>query len=211
MVKPCSRNKNSPLVRLQNKYERYGTENNVLSGRGLARRPLSARRVHIKMTSHVAQCIHNTSYCAARELCRLQIWTKRYREHFTVLVIWTLVYREHVPRTFCQGFVPRTYMNGLLDCRVCSVIIWISAKTSSLGAFTLLTSRFLKSRHFDPTIYTCAKNCEVSVSRNFAIFWLVVRMCDHRLQCMHSCMQRMQYAWGPRISIHVSKSARSYM
>ena len=113
MVKPCSRNKNSPLVRLQNKYERYGTENNVLSGRGLARRPLSARRVHIKMTSHVAQCIHNTSYCAARELCRLQIWTKRYREHFTVLVIWTLVYREHVPRTFCQGFVPRTYMNGL--------------------------------------------------------------------------------------------------
>ena len=49
------------------------------------------------------------------------------------------------------------------------------------------TSRFLKSRHF-------AKNREVSVSRNFAIFWLVVRMCDHRLQCMHSCMQRMQYA-----------------
>ena len=24
-----------------------------------------------------------------------------------------------------------------------------------------------------------------------------------------ACMQRMQYAWGPRISIHVSKSARS--
>ena len=43
-------------------------------------------------------------------------------------------------------------------------------------------------RHFDPTIYTCAKNREVSVSRNFAIFWLVVRMCDHRLQCMHSCI-----------------------
>ena len=65
---------------------------------------------------------------------------------------------------------------------------------NTLGAFTLLTSRFLKSRHFDPIIYTCAKNREVSVSRNFAIFWLVVRMCDHRLQCMHSCMQRMQYA-----------------
>ena len=29
---------------------------------------------------------------------------------------------------------------------------------SKIGAFTLLTSRFLKSRHFDPTIYTCAKN-----------------------------------------------------
>ena len=28
-------------------------------------------------------------------------------------------------------------------------------------------------------------------------------------ECMHLCMQRMQYAWGPRISIHVSKSARS--
>ena len=81
---------------------------------------------------------------------------------------------------------------------------WI--KTVLLGAFTLLTSRLLKSRHFDPTIYTCAKNGEVSVSRNFTIFWLVVRMCDHRLQCMHSCMQ---YAWGPRILIHVSKSAHS--
>ena len=33
----------------------------------------------------------------------------------------------------------------------------------TIGAFTLLTSRFLKSRHFDPTIYTCAKNREVSV------------------------------------------------
>ena len=37
----------------------------------------------------------------------------------------------------------------------------------TLGAFTLLTSRFLKSRHFDHTIYTCAKNREVSVSRFF--------------------------------------------
>ena len=79
-------------------------------------------------------------------------------------------------------------------------------KSVKIGAFTLLTSRFLKSRHLDPTIYTCAKNREVSVSQNFTIFWLVVRMCDHRLQCMHECMQ---YAWGPRISIHVSKSARS--
>ena len=40
----------------------------------------------------------------------------------------------------------------------------------------------LISRQFDPTIYICAKNCEVSVSRNFVMFWLVVRMCDHRLQ-----------------------------
>ena len=45
-----------------------------------------------------------------------------------------------------------------------------------------------------PNYYFYTKNREVSVSRNFAIFWLVVRMCDHRLQCMHSCMQRMQYA-----------------
>ena len=29
-----------------------------------------------------------------------------------------------------------------------------------LGAFTLLISRFLKSRHLDPIIYTCAKNRE---------------------------------------------------
>ena len=70
----------------------------------------------------------------------------------------------------------------------------VQANWPRAGAFTLLTSRFLKSRHFDPTIYTCAKNREVSVSQNFAIFWLVLRMCDHRLQCMHSCMQRIQYA-----------------
>ena len=67
-----------------------------------------------------------------------------------------------------------------------------SLQKEKLGAFTLLTSRFLKSRHFDPTIYTCAKKSRSSVSRssvsrNFTIFWLVVRMCDHRLQCMHSC------------------------
>ena len=85
----------------------------------------------------------------------------------------------------------------------------IKRNPSTEGAFTLLTSRFLKSQHFDPTIYTCAKTREVSWNWNFASFWLVVRMCDHRLQCMHSCMHRMQYAWGPRISINVSKSARS--
>ena len=95
-------------------YERYGTENNVLRWAGLSTQTaISTESAHQNDLAHVAQCIHNTSYCAARELCRLQIWTKRYREHFTVLVIWTLVYREHVPRTFCQGFVPRTYMNGL--------------------------------------------------------------------------------------------------
>ena len=64
----------------------------------------------------------------------------------------------------------------------------ISPHCTHLGAFTLLTSRFLKSEHFDPTIYTCAKNHEVSVSRNFAIFWLVVRMCDHRLVAVHAFM-----------------------
>ena len=101
MVKPCSRNKNSPLVRLQNKYERYGTENNVLSGRGLARRPLSARKVHIKMTSHVAQCIHNTSYCAAPR----------------IVPVTNL--NEAVPRTFhsarnMNACVPRTCSENIL-------------------------------------------------------------------------------------------------
>ena len=77
----------------------------------------------------------------------------------------------------------------------------------TVGAFTLQTSRFLKSRHLDPTIYTCAKNREVSVSQNFTIFWLLVRMCDHKL-CMHSCMQRMQYVWGPRIYRYTFQRAR---
>ena len=61
----------APLVHIQNKYERCATENIVLSGRGLARRPLSAQRVHTEMTSHVAQCIHNKSYCADRDVCPL--------------------------------------------------------------------------------------------------------------------------------------------
>ena len=39
-----------------------------------------------------------------------------------------------------------------------------------IGAFTLLTSQFLKSQHFDPTIYTCAKTREVSWNWNFASF-----------------------------------------
>ena len=44
------------------------------------------------------------------------------------------------------------------------------------NAFTLLTSRFKKSRHLDPTIYTCAKNRKVSVfffPRNFSCNFLV--------------------------------------
>ena len=99
--KPCSRNKNSPLVRLQNKYERYGTENNVLSGRGLARRPLSARRVHIKMTSHVAQCIHNTSILRSPR----------------IVPVTNL--NEAVPRTFhsarnMNACVPRTCSENIL-------------------------------------------------------------------------------------------------
>ena len=81
-------------------------------------------------------------------------------------------------------------------------------KSYKIGAFTLLTSRFLKSQHFDPTIYTCAKTRKVSWNWNFASFWLVVRMCDHRLQCMHSCMHRMQCAWGPRIYLYTFQRAR---
>ena len=61
---------------------------------------------------HVAQCIHKSSYCADRDVWRFKIWTKGYREHFTVLAIWTLVYRELVSRTFSRVRVPRTYMNG---------------------------------------------------------------------------------------------------
>ena len=61
---------NRPLVHDRSNYEHYemliGTNsNNVLSGRGLARSDaVSARRVHIKMTSHVCgQCdVHNTCW-----------------------------------------------------------------------------------------------------------------------------------------------------
>ena len=45
---------------------------------------------------------------------------------------------------------------------------------------SLVTSQFLISQYFDPTIYTCAKNCEVSASRNITIFWLVKTcMCEY--------------------------------
>ena len=78
-----------------------------------------------------------------------------------------------------------------------------------LGAFTLLTSRFLKLRHFDPTIYICAKK-----SRSFSFMklrddFLLGSAHVRSLATVHACMQRMQYAWGPRISINVSKSGRS--
>ena len=90
----------------------------------------------------------------------------------------------------CSSYISARYLGALKH----GIIISNRVSTVKVGAFTLLTLRFLKSRHFDPTIYTCANNREVSVSRNFTIFGLVVRMCDHRLQCMHSCMQSMQYA-----------------
>ena len=72
----------APLVCLRNEVWTMRNRKHVLTGRGLARRPPSAWRVHIKITSHVAQCIHNKSYCADRDVCRFyKIWTKGYREH----------------------------------------------------------------------------------------------------------------------------------
>ena len=97
----------TPLVHLQNAVWTMWNREHVLTGRGLARRPLSARRVHVNMTSHVAQCIHvNKSHCALRRprcVPLLNLNGKGYREHFTVLAIWTLVYWELVSRTFCRG------------------------------------------------------------------------------------------------------------
>ena len=45
---------------------------------------------------------------------------------------------------------------------------------------------------------------------NFAIFWLVVRMCDHRLRsaCIHAHRRACSMHRGPRISIHVSRNTR---
>ena len=62
----------------------------------------------------LTRCAVYTQYVILRRprCVPFSTWTNGYREHFTVLVIWTLVYREHVPRTFCRGCVPRTYMNG---------------------------------------------------------------------------------------------------
>ena len=47
---------------------------------------------------------------------------------------------------------------------------------------------------------------ETETSRVFK--WLVVRMCDDRLQCMHSCMHPMQYAWGLRGYLYTFQRAR---
>ena len=38
-----------------------------------------------------------------------------------------------------------------------------------VGVFTLLTSRFLKLRHFDPTIYTCAKSFSFTKLHDFLV------------------------------------------
>ena len=141
-------------------------------------------------------------FTLARKIAKFQF-------HETSQIFW-LVVRMCDHRLQCMhALAIQLVQSALIKIFVRKIYGACHNKKFCIGAFTLLTSRFLKSRHFDPTIYTCAKNREVSVSRNFAIFWLVVRMCDHRLQCMHLCMQCMQYAWGPRISIHVSKSARS--
>ena len=60
----------------------------------------------------LTRCAVYTQYVILRRprCVPFSTWTNGYREHFTVLVIWTLVYREHVPRTFCRGCVPRTYI-----------------------------------------------------------------------------------------------------
>ena len=99
-----------PLVRLRNEVWTMWNREHVLTGRGLARRPLSARRVHVKMTSHVAQCMYtishtaqiemyadfkserrgteNISQCSQSErLCTENL----FREHFA-----RVVYREHI-------------------------------------------------------------------------------------------------------------------
>ena len=95
----------------------------------------------------VAQCNALKSNCAARESCRLQIWTLWYREQFIYLVIWTHVYRELVPRTCsenkCTGVsVPRTYMNGPIG-------VWINCskfkiQISDTGIWNAVLSLWLE-------------------------------------------------------------------
>ena len=105
----------APLVCLRNKVWTMWNREHVQTGRGLARRPLSPRRPHqpCVILLHVAQYLHNKSYCADWDVCRFKIWANGYREHFPVLAIWMLMYRELVSRTFSRVRVPRTYMNGL--------------------------------------------------------------------------------------------------
>ena len=128
--------------------------------------------------------------CSLFHLCCLI--NEKYRIHFLARKIFQ-IFAKLYPQKH-EMFVGGAHIHKPEHCYTCfhltstvhQLIVW------TRGAFTLLTSRFLKSQHFDPTIYTCAKTREVSWNWNFASFWLVVRMCDHRLQCMHSCMHRMQ-------------------
>ena len=131
----------APLVHIPNRYERSCTENNVLSGRGLARRPLSARRVHMYQND-LTRCAVYTQYVILRrpKCMPVSTWTNGYREHFTVLVIWTLVYREHVPRTFCRGCVPRTYMNGPIVPCLCTHDCCSCVNANELFCFVLENS-----------------------------------------------------------------------
>ena len=54
--------------------------------------------------------------------------------------------------------------HSALICLFAMPVLW------TLGAFTLVTSRFLKLRYFDPTIYTCAKNREVQFHETSRFF-----------------------------------------
>ena len=100
----------APLVCLRNEVWTMWNREHVLSGRGLARRPLSAWRVHVKMTSHVVQCIYTISHTAQTEMCadfkserrgtenisqcsqsECSCTENLFREHFA-----GVVYREHI-------------------------------------------------------------------------------------------------------------------
>ena len=102
----------APLVCLRNEVWTMWNREHVLSWRDFARRPLSARRVHVKMTSHVAQCMYTISHTAQTEMCADFKSERRGTENISQCSqsersCTEILFREHF-----AGVVYREHMNG---------------------------------------------------------------------------------------------------
>ena len=81
------------------------------------------------------------------------------------------------PPPFCR-IISTKYSNNMLKL------------PHTLGVFTLLTSRFLKSQHFDPTIYTCAKKSQsfsFTKLRDFLVGSAHTCAITGYSACIHAC------------------------
>ena len=101
----------APLVRLQNEIWTLWNREHVLSGRGLARRPLSARRVHVKWP-HTLRSVYTISHTAQTEMCADFKSEWRGTENISQCSQSEHSCIENLFREHFVGVVYREHMNG---------------------------------------------------------------------------------------------------